>query len=247
MTKKLKTLIILLILISGIIVASGYIYYRQINLAEDPRIIDARVKMKEYNRLMGENETDLALLLLDHVESVYMDTPGYSESYEPGVINNNRGSIFLIKAENYFLKNKKPDRENLLLARQNIEKGIEIYRAWIDKITPMEKDQVRSMILPFFSTDDPAFAGLNLDKIIEKRVNDIMASRTETMRRLSVGYTNLGIVCRYEGRLEEAGDRYKKAIELWEDNYVAKDNLNRLMGLPPEKRNILKQLFFKKK
>ena len=246
-SKRLKTFLLILSLASGIIIASGYVYYRQINRAEDPRIIDARLKMTEYNRLMADNEPDLALLLLDHVEDIYMNTPGYPESYEPGVIHNNRGSIFLIKAEKYFLENKKPDMENLAQARKHIEKGIQIYKGWLDKVTPMEKNRVRSMVLPCFQADDPAFTGLDLEKIIEKRVDDIMVSKTETLRRLSVSYTNLGIVFRYEGNPEESGECYKKAIELWPDNYVAKDNLNRLMGLPPEKRSIIRQIFFKKK
>jgi tetratricopeptide (TPR) repeat protein len=86
-----------------------------------------------------------------------------------------------------------------------------------------------------------------LERIIEKRVDDILASKIETKRRLSVSHTNLGIVFRYEEDLEAAKEQYEKAIELWPENHVAKDNLNRLLGLPAEKRSIIRELFYRER
>lgn len=234
-------------LIAGIIISSGYLYYRSLNRAEDPRIIDARKKMTEYNRLMGENNPDLAILLLDQVEDIYMNTPGYAQSYEPGVVHNNRGTVFLIKAETEILNSKKTDPENLIQAKHFIQSSVDIYTRWLDTVTPLTRGQIRNMILPFFLAQDPVFAGLDLNKIIEKRVDDIIVSKIETRRRLSVSYTNLGIVCRYEGDLDGSRQHYEKAIELWDENHAAQDNLNRLMGLPPEKRNIIRKMFFKER
>ena len=247
MSKKIKTLLLSVIIISGIIIVSGYFYYREINRAEDPRIVDARNKMTEYNKLMGENEIDLALLVLDQVEDIYLNTPGYAESYEPGVIQNNRGSVFLIKTETEILNKKETDPENIILAKKHIQKSIDIYTNWLDKITPLSRDQILNMIQPFFPENDPAFTGLNINKIIEKRVDDIIVSKLESKRRLSVSYTNLAIILRYEGNLEEAKEYYEKALKLWPENHVAKNNLNRLMGLPQEKRNIIKELFYKER
>jgi tetratricopeptide (TPR) repeat protein len=246
-SKKLKTLLLALILISGIIVASGYFYYWGLNRAEDPRIVAARKTMAEYNELMSDNEFGLALLVLDQVEDIYMNTPGYDNSYELGVILNNRGSIFLIKAETDIINKNEQDSGNLVLAERYITSSIDIYTSWLERIESMEREDIYNMTAPFFREGDPAFDGLDLKKIIEKRVDDIMDSKIETKRRLSVSHTNLGIVRRYEGNLEEALAQYEKALELWPDNYIAKDNINQLQGLPLEKRNIIKQMFFDNK
>ncbi len=246
-SKKLRALLLIVILISGAIVASGYFYYRELNRAEDPRIVDARRAMAEYNELMSENETGFALLLLDRVEDIYINTPGYANSYELGVVENNRGSIYLINAETDIINEEKARTSNLVLAERYITNSIDIYTGWLERINSMEREEVYSMVLPFFREGDPAFANLDLERIIEKRVDDIMASKVETKRRLSVSHTNLGIVRRYEENLEEAMEQYEKAVELWSDNHVAKDNINQLLGLPLEKRNMIKQMFFKDK
>ena len=246
-SKKLKTLLLIVALISGAIIASGYFYYRELNRAEDPRIIDARKEMSKYNELMSENEIGLALLVLDQVEEIYASTPGYANSYELGVAQNNRGSIYLIKAETDLINEENTDTGNLLLAERYITSAIDIYASWLERIESMEREEVYDTVLPFFHEDDPAFANRDVNKIINKRVDDIMASKVETKRRLSVSHTNLGIIRRYEGNLEEAMEQYEKAVELWSDNHVAKDNINQLLGLPLEKRNMIKQMFFKDK
>ncbi len=266
-SKKLQIFLLVLVMISGAIVASGYFYYQELNRAEDPRIVDARKIMAKYNKLMSDNEADLALLLLDKVEEIYSNTAGYEDSYELGVVENNRGSIFLIKAETALinsgkLKNEKlnskklnSEKQNnkktktktndLALAREHITNSINIYVHWLEEVSSMSREEIYDMILPFFRKNDPAFANRDISKIIEKRVNDIIASKLETKRRLSVSYTNLGIINRYEGNFKKAQEQYEKAIELWPENHVAKDNLNRLLGLPVKKRNFIKQIFFK--
>ncbi|MCK5373867.1 MAG: tetratricopeptide repeat protein [Alphaproteobacteria bacterium] len=246
-SRKLKTLLLILFLISGVIVASGWVYYRELNRAEDPRIIEARKIMVKYNNLMSENETDLALLVLDQVEDIYRNTSGYADSYEIGVVLNNRGSVFLIKVETDIINQKEPHIDNFTQAKQYLKSSIDVYTNWLEKIESMEREDVYNMILPFFSENDPAFDNLDLEKIIEKRIDDIVASKIETGRRLSVSYTNLGIVYRYEGNLENAMEQYEKALALWPDNHVAKNNLNQLLGFPLEKRNIIKQMFFEEK
>ncbi len=246
-SKKLKILFLGLALVTGMIVASGYFYYQALNNAEDPRIIEARKSMVEYNTLMSKNETGLALLLLDRIEDIYKQTPGYDDSYELGVILNNRGSIFLIQVETDLINEKELDAKNLKQAKQYIQSSINIYTSWLDRVETLNRKQIYNIVLPFFSENDPAFTGFDLDKIIKKRVENIWASKIETKRRLSVSYTNLGIIYRYEGNFKHAKDHYEKAIDLWPENHAAKNNLNQLLGLPLEKRNILRQMFFKKR
>jgi hypothetical protein len=148
-SKNLKTLLIALALIVGAIVLSGYFHYRSLNLAEDPRIIEARKKMAEFNELMSGNETGRALLVLDQVEEIYKNTPGYEDSYEPGVIHNNRGSVYLVKAQTDLLNEKEPNSGDLAQARQYFEDSIDVYTNWLDSIGSMERSEVRSMTLPF--------------------------------------------------------------------------------------------------
>jgi tetratricopeptide (TPR) repeat protein len=78
---------------------------------------------------------------------------------------------------------------------------------------------------------------------LEKRVEEIIVAQHETKRRLSVSYTNLGIIHRHRGEFEEASEYYQKAFTLWEDNLTARNNLNILLGRPVEKRNFLEKLF----
>ena len=65
----------------------------------------------------------------------------------------------------------------------------------------------------------------------------------ETDRRVSVCYTNLGIILRSRDDNEGAAEMYIKALELWEMNLEAENNLNRLLGRPLKKRNIIQKLF----
>jgi len=90
---------------------------------------------------------------------------------------------------------------------------------------------------------DPAFKNRNYNKILNKRIDDLILARHETPRRLSVTYTNMGIVLRHQYKQNEAVECYIKAIKLWKDNYTARNNFNVLMGKPPEDRSIIDQLF----
>ena len=80
-------------------------------------------------------------------------------------------------------------------------------------------------------------------RYLDTRVEEIQDAEKETPRRLSVSYTNLGIVYRYRKDYESAAACYRKAMDLWEDNLTAENNLNLLRGRPRKKRNFLRKLF----
>lgn len=246
-SKKTTIILTAALFVAGIIILSGYIHYRDINRSEDPRVIEARKKMTEYNNLIKKNEIDLALIILDTVEDVYKKTLGYEDSYELGVVENNRGSVFLIKAEMALLKEKEPKAEYLEQAKKHIQNSIDIYTNWLEEIRPLNQNDIQKKISPFFKKTDPAFKGFDLDKIIKKRVEDIELSKVETERRLSVSYTNLGIIYRYENKDKEAAKQYEKAMDLWPRNNVAKNNLNQLLGRPLENPSIIQQMFFEER
>jgi tetratricopeptide (TPR) repeat protein len=226
---------------TGFLVA--YFYYNSKNKAEDPRVIGARLKLMEFDQLMKQRKYPEALQILNTVNSTYENTTGYKGSFEFGVIFNNRGSAYLSKA---LYDSLTPDEEKetlLRLAEENVQKSIYIYKTWIDSVGSMTRDQIKDNISPSFSKNDPGLQERNIGRIIDKRVEDIVFAQTETPRRLSVSYTNLGIIQRHQFRQEEAAKSYTEAIKLWKDNFTARNNFNVLMGLPPEDRSIIEKLF----
>jgi hypothetical protein len=84
---------------------------------------------------------------------------------------------------------------------------------------------------------------VNLDAIIKNRVREIQTAQVETKRRLSVSYTNLGIIRRHENNPEEAYGYYTKALDMWSENLAAKNNINILFGRPVERQSFMRKMF----
>jgi len=242
-SRQTRMLIIILVCISAIGFLIAWLYYNNENKAEDPRVIEARIKLVGYDHLVKQRRYAEALRELDTISRIYEATPGYSESFEAGMLANNRGSVYLSMALYDSLISVEEKEALLRLAEENILKAIQIYRTWIDGVGIMTRDQIKAVITPFFSSSDPQLAGKNTDRLIRKRVEDILNAQIETPRRLSVSYTNLGIIQRHQFRQEEAAASYTEAIKLWKDNFTARNNFNVLMGLPPEDRSIIEKLF----
>jgi len=80
-------------------------------------------------------------------------------------------------------------------------------------------------------------------KFLENRVQEIIMAQGENDRRLSVCRTNLGVVYRYQGAYLEAVQQYEMAIELWDRNLEAENNLNKLINKPLKKRSIIQKIF----
>ncbi|HOY33339.1 MAG TPA: hypothetical protein PKW80_15780 [Bacteroidales bacterium] len=242
-TRKTKLLIVVLacISITGFLIA--YFYYDYRNKAEDPRIVAARYKLKKFDDLMKARMYEQALFLLDTIDSIYRKADGYATSFEPGIVFNNRGSIYLSMALYDSLISQEERQHLLALADTNLKSGIEIYMNWIDSAGALPEQQIRKNIEPYFNESVASLKGKNIHRIFNKRVADIMNAQIETPRRLSVCYTNLGIVQRHQLRQEEALKSYIQAIKLWKDNFTARNNFNVLMGKPPEDRSIIDQLF----
>jgi tetratricopeptide (TPR) repeat protein len=155
---------------------------------------------------------------------------------------NNRASIYISKAiyETFDPLNKRFYLDTALL---HIQKCINHYSNWIDRFGNLSKEALDSSIQLYFSNTDEAFLGKNVENIAQKRVKDLVLAQKETPRRLSVAYTNLGIIQRHQLKQKDAIESYLKAISLWKDNPSALSNLNVLYGKPPKDRSILKKLF----
>ncbi len=223
------------------------IYYSNINSAEDPRTLPAKTLLLQYEKQLEESQTTEALDILNNMLDLYLALPGYEKSYEVGVIYNNIASVYLVQLETELLTNDKVTKEDLVmnldLALQYSQKSIDNYERWLKEMGKLSESQIKEKITPFFDPKDPSFKDADFQSVLNKRVEDIKLAQLETVRRLSVSLTNMGVVNRYQGNLEQAKSNYEKAIELWDRNYTAKDNLNVLLNQPIEKRSMLNRLF----
>jgi len=242
-SRQTTILIVIVVCISCLGFLTAYIYYNYQNKSEDPRVINAREMLVKFEVLMKDRRYGEALQVMDSVAIIYEHTPGYEGSFEFGVIHNNRGSVYLTKAL-YDSLIAPPEKTSLLdTAAVHIRKGIVIYEHWIDSVCLMNREQIESITSQFFLKNDPRLRESDLERLIDKRVEDVIFAQTETPRRLSVSLTNLGIIMRHQYKQEEAAQYYIMAIKRWKDNYTARNNLNVLMGKPPEDRSVFDKLF----
>jgi tetratricopeptide (TPR) repeat protein len=238
----MKKLIVVLSIVVVSVLVFAYFYYNEKNSAEDPRIVQAKYMLGKYDTMMAEKRYMPVFPLLDSIEFILNSVPGYKQSFEPGIVFNNRGSAYLSMA--LYEISDSADQQNLLyFALRNIDTSIVIYQNWLREYGQLSSEAITEKIRPFFPANDTAFSGKDYESIILKRVEDILLAQNETKRRLSVSYTNQGIVLRHQFRQEEAVESYINAIKLWKDNYTARNNFNVLMGKEPEDRSIIDKLF----
>ena len=240
--------IMLIIAVAGILVARSY--YRNVNSSVDPRIQRAREMYGQYDRYARTGDYFLIFALLDSISDIYRRTPHYMESYESGVLLNNRAAAQLTIA---LYRDSIPEPVNpyhdipndsiVAMAEGNILEAISIYEKWNSRFEGRDEAEIRRIIEPEFMSgldgSDPGLA----EKYLKNRVKEIRESVEENQRRLSVCHTNLGLVYRYREQYPEAVARYEKAMELWDRNLEAENNLNRMLGRPLKKRNIIQKLF----
>lgn len=229
-----------ILVIIGILIAK--FHYDGINKSEDPRITEAKQKYQRYDALIEKNDLPAVLQLLDSIEAIYTDYPDYRHSYEVAVIYNNRAAVYLTKAlHNTYDKEIKDSLLNL--AHKNTKQSIAIYESWLSEFGDKSEDELREYAYPIYHNETYNFDNALKENYLEKRVKDLTDAQKENTRRLSVSYTNKGIIHRHKSEIDSAITAYKYAIDLWEDNYTARNNLNMLLNRPLEKQSILRKLF----
>ena len=231
-----------MIILSLLGIAISKNYYGNINNSIDPRVKKAHLFYRSYNAYAFKNDAEMVLALLDSITDVFSAVPHYSNSYEMGVIHNNRASVFLTKALSDTLK-EEIKQHYFTLAEQQLLKSIDYYTSWIKLFDNKTEEDIKDIVGKDFISDSSIKDNKNIEAFIRKRVKDILTALIETPRRLSVSYTNLGIIKRHAGQLEEAYNFYIKALDLWDENHIAKNNVNILFGELPEKQNFLRKLF----
>jgi tetratricopeptide (TPR) repeat protein len=234
-----------LILIMCAFVLIGFIishfYYKSVNASVDPRIVPARKLYENYNLFAEENKLDSIFWLLDTIESIYTSVEYYEHSFEVGVLYNNRAAACLSLAMN----KEDVSLKDSLLERANefVNNSITIYENWLMRYDGKSKQELEKDLGKDFFVGLEDYDEVDQQKFLHKRIKEIMEAQVETKRRLSVSYTNLGLVYRHQLRYEAAALSYQKAIENWDRNLTAENNLNKLLGRPEKKRNLIQKLF----
>jgi tetratricopeptide (TPR) repeat protein len=240
--------VMLIVVVAGLLVAKSY--YKSLNRSVDPRIIPARRLYEGYNEYAMKGEYIQVFALLDTVGKYYLSIPHYCQSFELGVLENNRAAALLTIA---LYQDSIPAARNpydglsadslVQMAAFHIQEAIGLYDHWNLSYSGMNRDEIKELIREgFLEGLEPSDPGLK-EKYLENRVDEMEEALKENPRRLSVCYTNLGLVYRYQEEYVKAAEQYKMAIELWDRNLDAENNLNKLLNRPLRKRNFIQRMF----
>jgi tetratricopeptide (TPR) repeat protein len=246
-------LMVTLVLIAALV---AKYYYKGVNQSADPRVKPARELYGQYNGLAQQNNYAAVFELLDSIQTIYSSFEHYKNSYETGVVWNNRAAIYLTLA---VYKDSIPDMGGseqinrisldslLILSEAASIKSIDIYQNWNKRYLNKNAEELPYIINQDFMIGLEDLSQKKQDKFLRSRLKEIEEAQWETQRRLSVAYTNLGLVYRQREDYDNAAKYYTKALELWEYNLPAENNLNRLLGKPIKKRSIIQKLFPREK
>ncbi|MEZ5071532.1 MAG: hypothetical protein R2751_11330 [Bacteroidales bacterium] len=241
---KTRTLILVMSVLAVAALAVAALYYRGVNRSADPRVRAARELYEKYNDFAQSQQYDSVLWLMDTIESVYARTDHYRDSYEIGVLYNNRAAVYL----SVYLQ---PGNEALIgdtalfLAKSEgfVRQSIAVYEHWLEAFAGKGEEELRTLLetefVPGLPTDDRVGSQAYLDN----RLKEILDAQEETPRRLSVSYTNLGTIKRHQLKYDSAAVYYQQAMDLWDRNLTAENNLNILLNRPLKKRNLIQTLF----
>ncbi len=243
-----------LIIIMGALVLIGFgianFYYSFQNSSVDTRILKARELYSKYDSYTESNNYTGIFNLLDSIEDIYNSINHYSNSFEVGVLNNNRAATYLTMAISFDNNSLSLDGKTtlskdtlLILSETAALRSIKIYEKWIEEYSTLTKTDIKNNIQNNFLIGLESNTDKEKERFNKKRVSEIVDAQLETPRRLSVAYTNLGTIKRHQENYEHAIIYYKKAITLWDRNLTAENNLNKLLGRPIKKQNILQKIF----
>ncbi len=243
LTKGTKVILAITFSVSVIAVLFAFFYYHAINRSEDPRIKAARKFLLKYEK-EGETLNGIeAFPYLDSAFAVFSRLPDYKSSFETGVIYNNKGSAMLLKAIYDSTISEQEKTTLLRLSFSYNDSSISVYKKWIKEWSSLTEEEIQLKIKPFMRIDDEAFSGFNFEKILNRRIKNIILAQTETPRRLSVSLSNRGTIFRHLGEPDSAYTNYTKALLLWKENLAARSNLSVLMGGEPVKPTLIQSLF----
>jgi tetratricopeptide (TPR) repeat protein len=242
-TKGTKVIMAITFSVSMLALAFAFFYYRNINQSEDPRIKKARALLLHYEKVSGRITSYANFYLLDSANAIFRSFPDYASSFETGLIYNNKSSALLIMAIYDSSVNESEKSMLLNLSMRYCDSSISTYRGWIEEWDNLSADTIAERLRLHMKKDDPAFKGLNFNKVISRRVKNMVTAQVETPRRLSVSLTNKGTIYRHMMLPDSSLMCYQEALALWKDNRQAKSNMNVLLGGEPIKPTLIESLF----
>lgn len=242
--KTPRALILAMVALVFISLGTAFIYYHGINKSVDPRIKDARELYEKYNLFTRSEQLDSVFWLMDTIERIYTSVPHYRESYEVGVLYNNRAAAWLSILLQPELAVPSQDTALLLQkAESMVRRSIHMYGRWLDTYAGKDEAEIHRIAEEDFFEGQEGYGPDEQEAYLDRRVKEIVEAQRENPRRLSVSYTNLGTIKRHQLKYDSAAASYAKAIELWDQNLTAENNLNILLNRPLKKRNLLQKLF----
>lgn len=245
MNRPTRTLILIMSVLVVVVIVLAQSYYRRQNRMIDPRIEPARRLYASYNQLTEYGTSDSIFRLLDSIEAIYTSVEHYKSSYELGVLSNNRAALWLTRALHDHTCDSICKDSLIAKAAEAVQNSISIYQQWGNRFgdTDADADVRRQLMHNEFLSGLEAYTSEQQEQFLDMRIEEIQDSKGEITRRLSVSYTNLGITHRYHLRYDSAAVCYTKALELWDRNLTAENNLNQLLGRPARKPNVIQRLF----
>jgi len=240
--KNTLIIIAVMVVIAVVGLTWAWHYYENINNSEDPRVIEAKTIYRRYDLLAQDNKYNEILSLLDSMSNIYNKYDDYQNSYEMGVVYNNKVAVHLTIALFETSDNHKKD-SLLNLAKKDALTSIRIYNEWITEFGTLSDKQIKNRLEPIYNSNNIIFEPEKTNQYLNKRTKDILLAQKETPRRLSVAYTNLGIILRHQNQYKKAINMYQKALNLWSNNLTAENNINILLGRPIKERSVLEKLF----
>jgi hypothetical protein len=238
-----RKLLVITSSVAVIAIVFAIFHYRGINRSEDPRVSRARQMLADYDRMAGGTNSYHFFPLLDSASAIYKSVPGYVNSFERGVILNNKCSALLLMAVYDSTLSDSIKRSLIDLSMVYCDSSIAIYREWKDEWGNLTEETVKQKLEPSMRSDESAFEGYNLERVLGKRVDDIMLAQVEIDRRMSVSFTNRATAFRHLMMQDSALSYYQKALSLWNQNRTAESNLSVLMGGELVKPGIIESLF----
>ncbi|MEX0988500.1 MAG: tetratricopeptide repeat protein [Bacteroidales bacterium] len=240
-SKRILLVIMGVLTVVAIVVAQRY--YGDKNSSVDPRIVPARKLYEKYNGFAMENQPDSIFHLMDTIESIYSSVEHYATSFEVGVLYNNRAAAWLTMGLFGDFYDTEARDSLVALADSAVRESITIYENWNDLYGEISDGQEENFIEESFLQGLESYPEDYQDQFIQSRIQEITEAQQEIDRRISVSYTNLGMVHRYRENYDSAAICYQYALELWDRNLTAENNLNILLGRPLKKRNFIQRMF----
>lgn len=251
--KSSRAVILVMTALSFIFLIISYFYFGNQYEKIDPRITGARELYGNYDEITGQNNFIRAFNIIDSIDNIYSSIDHYKNSFERGVLFNNKCAAIITIAmikdstdENIFPKKYRDLSKDslIMLAEESVLKSLKIYDNWYNKYKNKSESELKQTVSEDFFNEglDTINDELKQD-YLNNRLEEINTALLEFDRRKSVSLTNLGMVYRHQENYEKALVTYKKAVDLWEDNLTAANNINVLLGKPKIKKSLIRKIF----